>query len=63
MPNFAEKIFAGGSQVVTMGKVIELPMHPRVKHMILCRHIHVHVHIIIIILYLHLHVHVRMVSF
>ena len=43
MPNFVEKTFAGGSQGATMGKVIELPMHLRVKHMTLCKYIHVHV--------------------
>ena len=46
MPKFVEKTFAGGSQGATMGKVIELPIHLRVKHMILYRYnniIHVHV--------------------
>ena len=57
MPNFVEKTFAGGSQGATMGKVIELPMHLRVKHMTLCRYIHVHVCIPV-----HLHVHVCMVT-
>ena len=42
-PNFAEKTFAGGSQAATMGKVIELPTHLSVKHMILWRYIHVYV--------------------
>ena len=64
MPNFVEKRFVGGFQGATMGKVIELPTHLRVKHMTSCRHIHGCVHIIIIMcVYLHLHVHVCMVSF
>ena len=38
MPNFMEKTIAGGSQGATMGKVTELSVHLRVKHMILCKY-------------------------